>query len=72
MEAATLESGTAGNKAVVAGLESLTASFDSNLNTVVQKIITSNENFDGKINSLNQHLASVKNDIGAMKENLEG
>ena len=60
VEAATLEADGATNKEVVAALESLKTSFDNKLNTVIQKIDSSNENLDAKINSLNQHLGAIK------------
>ena len=56
IEAASLEADAVTQKQLVANLESLKTSFDSNLNKVAQKIDSSNVNFDAKINMLNQHL----------------
>ena len=50
-------------KQLAQNLDSLKASFDSNLNRVVQSVKSSNENFDAKINTLNQHVAGVKDEI---------
>ena len=71
IEAASLEVGSVTQKQLAQNLDSLKASFDSNLNKVVQTMKSSNENFDAKINTLNQHVASVKSEIGALKALLE-
>ena len=68
IEAASLEADAVTQKQLVANLESLKTSSDSNLNKVVQKMDSSNENFDAKINTLNQHLVDVKSEIGALKK----
>ena len=59
-------------KQLVLNLDSLKASFDNNLNTVVQTMHSSNKNFDAKIKVLNQHVAGVKSEIVALKTLLEG
>ena len=64
VEAASLETNALTQK----GLE---ASLNSNLNRVVQTMKSSNENFDAKINTVNQHLADVKSEIGGLKALLE-
>eukprot|EP00984_Skeletonema_dohrnii_P006295 scaffold2252_cov129-Skeletonema_dohrnii-CCMP3373.AAC.2 len=46
-------------KQLAQNLDSLKASFDSNLNRVVQSVKSSNENFDAKINTLNQHVEAL-------------
>ena len=71
IEAASLEADAVTQKQLVAHLESLKTSFDSNLNKVAQKIDSSNVNFDAKINMLNQHLVDVKSDIGTLKSLME-
>ena len=71
IEAASLEADAVTQKQLVANLESLKTSFDSNLNKVVQNIDSSNVNFDAKINMLNQHLVDVKSDIGTLKSLME-
>ena len=71
IEAASLEADAVTQKQSVANLESLKTSFDSNLNKIVQKMDSSNENFDAKINTLNQHLMGVQNEIGALKSLME-
>ena len=71
IEAASLEADAVTQKQLVANLESLKTSFDSNLNMVAQKIDSSNVNFDAKINMLNQHFVDVKSDIGTLKSLME-
>ena len=66
-EAASLEAESMTQKELAQNLDSLKASFDSNLNRVVQSVKSSNENFDAKINTLNQHVAGVKDEIVALK-----
>jgi hypothetical protein len=46
IEAASLEADAFTNKKLAENLESLKSSFDGNLNKVVQKLDSSNENFD--------------------------
>eukprot|EP00985_Skeletonema_marinoi_P022885 scaffold14831_cov79-Skeletonema_marinoi.AAC.2 len=58
-------------KQLAQNLDSLKASFDSNLNRVVQSVKSSNEAFDAKINTLNQHVAGVKDEIVALKSLLK-
>lgn len=45
----------------------LDASLNSNLNRVVQTMKSSNENFDAKINTVNQHLADMKSEMGVLQ-----
>ena len=71
IEAASLESDAITQKQLANHLESLKLSFDSNLNKVVQKMQSSNENFDAKINMLQQHVNLVKCEIGALKVIME-
>jgi hypothetical protein len=71
IEAASLESDAITQKQLANHLESLKLSFDSNLNKVVQKMQSSNENFDAKINTLQQHVNLVKCEIGALKVIME-
>ena len=71
VEAASLEADSMTQKQLAQNLDSLKASFDSNLNRVVQSVKSSNENFDAKINTLNQHVAGVKDEIVALKSLLE-
>ena len=71
VEAASLEADAMTQKQLAQNLDSLNASFDGNLNRVVQTMKSSNENFDAKINSLNQHVTGVKNEISALKSLLE-
>ena len=56
VEAASLEVDAATKKKLVDGLDALKSSLDGNLNRVVQKMQSSNEDFDAKINSLSQHV----------------
>ena len=49
-------------------LESLKLSFADNLNRVVQKMQSPNENFDTKINTLNQHVHNPKIKIEVLKK----
>ena len=51
-------------------LEVSTPSFDDNLNRVVQKMQSSNENLDAKINALNQTVAEMRIDIGALRSDI--
>ncbi|KAL7547690.1 hypothetical protein ACHAWF_010991 [Thalassiosira exigua] len=67
IEAASLEADAMTQKQLVANLDSLKSSFDQNLNRVVQTVQSSNENFDAKINTLNQHVASMKAEIASVK-----
>ena len=56
---------------MTANLDSLKSSFADNLNIVVQKLQSSNENFDAKINTLNQHVHDLKIEMGALKKIME-
>ena len=67
VEAASLEADSMTQKQLAQNLDSLKASFDSNLNRAVQSVKSSNENFDAKMNTLNQH---VMNEIGALKDEI--
>ena len=49
IEAASLESDALIQKQLANNLDSLKSSFDVNLNKVVQKIQSSNENFDARV-----------------------
>lgn len=69
VEAASLEADAATHKQLAQNLDALKTSFDSNLNRVVQTVKSSNENFDAKINTLNQNVQG--NEIVAMKALLE-
>ena len=71
IEAASLETDTMTQKRLTASLDSLKSSFDDNLNRAVQTVKSSNENFDTKINTLSQHMADVKKEIGALKVIME-
>lgn len=67
IEAASLEVDSLTQKKLAHNLDSLKTSFDSNLNKVVQKMESSNQNFDAKVNTLNQNVASVKSEIVALR-----
>lgn len=71
IEAASLEADAFTNKKLAENLESLKTSFDSNLNKAVQKLDSSQENLDAKINTMNQHLSDVKDEIGALRKLME-
>ena len=71
VEAASLEADAATHKQLAQNLDALKTSFASNLNRVVHTVKSSNENFDAKINTLNQNVQDVKNEIVAMKALLE-
>lgn len=71
IEAASLEVDAFTNKKLAENLESLKTSFDSNLNKAVQKLDSSQENLDAKINTMNQHLSDVKDEIGALRKLME-
>lgn len=71
VEAASLEADSMTQKKLAQNLDSLKTSFDNNLNRVVQSVKSSNENFDAKINTLNQHVTGVKEEIIALKALLE-
>ena len=74
IEAASQEADAMTQTKLALALDSLKISFESNQNAVVQAVRSSNEkfdNFDAKINTLNQHVASVKSEIGALKTLLE-
>lgn len=71
IEAASLETDALTQKRLASNLDSLKKSFDDNLNRVVQTMKSSNENFDAKINTINQHMAGVKSEIGGLKTLLE-
>ena len=49
IEAASLETDAMIQKRLAANLDSLKSSFDNNLSKMVQKVQSSNENFDAKI-----------------------
>jgi predicted RNase H-like nuclease (RuvC/YqgF family) len=71
IEAASLETDSMTQKQLTANLDSLKSSFVDNLNRVVQKLQSSNENFDAKINTLNQHVHDLKIEMGALKKIME-
>ena len=71
IEAASLETDAMTQKKLTGNLESLKSSFADNLNRVVQKMQSSNENFDAKINTLNQHVHDLKIEMGALKKIME-
>lgn len=71
IEAASLETDSMTQKKLTANLDSLKSSFADNLNIVVQKLQSSNENFDAKINTLNQHVHDLKIEMGALKKIME-
>jgi len=78
VEAASLEVDAATKKKLVDGLDALKSSLDENLNRVVQKMQSSNEDFDAKINSLSQHVdgakaevSAIRNDVATIKSLLE-
>ena len=71
IEAASLETDSMTQKKLTANLDSLKSSFADNLNIVVQKLQSSNENFDAKINTLNQHVQDLKIEMGALKKIME-
>ncbi len=58
-------------KKLATDLDSLKSSFDDNLNRMVNKMQSSNENFDAKMNTLNQHVLNMRSDIAALKTTLE-
>jgi hypothetical protein len=68
IEAAGLEADAISQKEMLQNLDSLKASLDSNLVTVVQTMKASNDNL---INTLNHHLTGVKNEINALRSLLE-
>jgi len=49
-------------------LEELKASFSSGLYSVSQTLAASNSDFDGKINTTNQHLSDLKREVSDLKE----
>ncbi len=69
-EAASLEADSMATKQLAQNLDSLKASVDSNLNRVVQTMKSSNDNFDNKIDALNEHVQQVKNEIGGLKDEM--
>ena len=71
IEAASLETDSMTQKKLTANLDSLKSSFADNLNIVVQKLQSSNENFNAKINTLNQHIHDLKIEMGALKKIME-
>ena len=71
IDAASLEVDSMTQKRLASNLDSLKTSFDNKLNTVVQAVQTSNENFDAKIDKLNQHVAGLKSEVSAIKTLLE-
>jgi anti-sigma factor ChrR (cupin superfamily) len=70
VEAASLEADAATHKQLAQNLDALKTSFASNLNRVVHTVKSSNENFHAKINTLNQNVQDVKNEIVAMKNEI--
>jgi hypothetical protein len=75
IEEANSETNTMAQQQLTANFDYLKSSFDDNLNRVVNRMQSSNENFDAKINTLNQHVLSMKCnlealriDIGALKK----
>ena len=71
IEAASLETDAMTQKRLTESLDSLKVSFDNNLNKTVQKIQSSNENFDAKINTLSQHVIGLKSEMEEVKTLLE-
>ena len=71
IEAASLETDAMTQKKLATDLDSLKSSFDDNLNRMVNKMQSSNENFDAKMNTLNQHVLNMRSDIAALKTTLE-
>ena len=78
IEAASLEADAMTQKKLTANLDSLKLSFADSLNRVVNKMQSSNENFDAKMNTLNQHVSNlslhvlnIRIDILALKTTLE-
>ena len=78
VDAVSLEVDAATKKNLVGGLDALKSSLDENLNRVVQKMQSSNEDFDAKINSLSQHVdgakaevSAIRNDVATIKSLLE-
>ena len=62
-EWAILDTGLTIEDKLTYALESLRKSFDCKLNTLIQTQKASDQNFDDKINTLNQHLVDLKKDI---------
>eukprot|EP00579_Thalassiosira_antarctica_P022633 CAMPEP_0201986360 /NCGR_PEP_ID=MMETSP0904-20121228/90340_1 /ASSEMBLY_ACC=CAM_ASM_000553 /TAXON_ID=420261 /ORGANISM="Thalassiosira antarctica, Strain CCMP982" /LENGTH=93 /DNA_ID=CAMNT_0048540313 /DNA_START=102 /DNA_END=380 /DNA_ORIENTATION=+ len=52
----------------ITALDSLKSSVDDKLNNVIQTMQSSNEPFDDKVNTLNQHTATVKRGIASMND----
>ena len=71
IEAASMETDAMTQKRLIESLDSLKASFDNNLNKTVQKMQSSNENFDAKINTLSQHVIGLKSEMEEVKKLLE-
>jgi hypothetical protein len=71
IEVATMETDAMTQKKMTANLNSFKSTFADNLNRVVQKMQSSNENFDAKINTLNQHMQDVESNIGPLKTIME-
>ena len=76
IEAASLETDSMTPEKLTENLESLKSSFADNLNRVVQKMQSSNENFNAKIKTLNQHVHDLKIErllikMGALKKMME-
>lgn len=70
IEAVSLEADATTQKRLTASLDSLKSSFDDNLNRVAQKMQSSSENFDSKINTLTQHAVNMRSDIGALRSDI--
>jgi archaellum component FlaC len=71
IEAASLEADAMTKKALIQSLDSLKASFDGNLNKVVQTVKSSDENFDAKINTLTQHVKNFDAKINTLTHHVE-
>ena len=67
VEAASMEIDTMTQKKLALNLDALKSSFDSNINKLVLTVKSSNENFDSKMNTLNQQIAGVQNQLAELK-----
>ena len=70
IEAASLETDAMTQKRLTESLDSLKVSFADNLSRAIETMESSNDNFNTKINTLNQHVVSVKAEIGTLKDEI--
>ena len=71
VEAASLEVDTLTKKTLCTNLDELKSSFDNKLEAVSQSMKVSNEYFDSKINTMNQHKVSIDNKLEAISQSMK-